>query len=272
MLMGTEFHSNPYERLVNTLIVSSPTDVDEILRRLRLQEDAQSVLNSVQSGSLIQPLLDGEADVGIDDDVFGLSKISSRSVAENEGQASREADGSVSQSRDQWISASDDQDFIEHLITTYFTWQHSFFQSFPEALFRSDMLGGKTDYCSRALVNAVCAAGWLLSPRTEDRRDSNEPSIPDIGFFDEAVRLLKEVQNSSLPAVAALFLICHVEGYRGHLGLVWNYCGQSSRMALDLNLHLRAGKDVNKSNSTEDPKTEERARVHAFWGCFIADQ
>jgi hypothetical protein len=278
-LLGTDTSGNQYESLVNTIVGSSPSEIDEIVRRLRLSENIDSVLNAVRGGSLFQPLADRDIDLGMEgeyssrDEVFGVTKIASRTMSSNEVQQSRapDAHSPLTRSNHQWTSVTNDQEFIDHLISVYFTWQHSFFQSFPEKLFREDMAAGRTKYCSKALVNAVCAAGCLLSPRPEAHRDPGDPSTADIGFFDEAVRLLKATQTSSITTVAALFLICHVEGYRGHLGLVWNFCGQSTRMALDLNLHLRNDK-ISSDKLTQDAKVEGRARVHAFWGCFIADQ
>lgn len=280
-LLSPGVQASQYEAVVNAIVASSPPEVDEIVRRLRLHENLDSVLNSVRGGPFLQPLAERDVDmhVGIEGDyssrehVFGLTRFGSRNLAGNEIQQSRapEAHTPLSQTNHPWTSVTDDQEFIDHLISVYFTWQHSFFQSFPEKLFREDMAAGRTKYCSKVLVNAVCAAGCLLSPRPEARRDPNDPSTADIGFFDEAMRLLKETQVSSIPTVAALFLLCHVESYRGHLGLVWNFCGQSSRMALDLSLHLRNDKTLTDDLNSE-ARMEERARVHAFWGCFIADQ
>lgn len=278
-LLGSGTPGSQYESLLNTIAASTPPEVDEILRRVRLHENPEAILNAVRGGSLLQPLADrGNIDLGTGiessyssrEQVFGLTKVGSRSVAGNDlSSRAPDAHTPLAQTNHHWTNVTDDQEFIDHLISLYFTWQHSFFQSFPETLFREDMTAGRTKYCSKVLVNAVCAAGCLLSPRPEARRDPNDPSAADIGFFDEALRLLRDAQTSSIPTVAALFVLCHVEGYRGHLGLVWGYCGQSARMALDLNLHLRNDKIT---NLTQAGKIEDRARVHAFWGCFIADQ
>lgn len=280
-LLSPSMQASQYEAVVNAIVTSTPPDVDEIVRKLRHHENLDSILNSVRAGPFLQPLAERDVDMhaGIEGDyssrehVFGLTQFGSRNLAPVDVQLARapEAHTPLSQTNHPWTSVTDDQEFIDHLISIYFTWQHCFFQSFPEKLFREDMAAGRTRYCSKILVNAVCAAGCLLSPRPEARRDPNDASTADIGFFDEAIRLLKETQVSSIPTVAALFLLCHVESYRGHLGLVWNFCGQSGRMALDLSLHLRSDKAPGDDLSSET-RMEEHARVHAFWGCFIADQ
>jgi len=280
-LLSPGMQASQYEAVVNAIVASNPQEVDEIVRKLRLHENLDSVLNSVRAGPFLQPLAERDVDIhaGIEGDypsrehVFGLTQFSSRNLAPTDVQLGRapEAHTPFSQTNHSWTGVTDDQEFIDHLISIYFTWQHSFFQSFPEKLFREDMAAGRTRYCSKVLVNAVCAAGCLLSPRPEARRDPNDASTADIGFFDEAMRLLRETQVSSIPTVAALFLLCHVESYRGDLGLVWNFCGQSSRMALDLSLHLRSDR-APSDDPTSEARIEEHARVHTFWGCFIADQ
>jgi hypothetical protein len=150
-------------------------------------------------------------------------------------------------------------------------WQHCFFQSFPEELFRKDYAAGKTKYCSRVLVNAICAAGCLLSDRPEARGDRNDPETAGSGFVEEGIRLLNSADRSSIPTTAGVFLLSHVDGNRGRLGAMWGLVGRSARMALDLNLHLRNDKTP-FDQLTGEAHAEESGRIHAFWGCFIADQ
>jgi Fungal specific transcription factor domain len=265
--------------LVNTITASSPVEVDEIVRRLRSRENIGAIITSARSGTLLQQLTgrDVEMQSGIDGDyssreqTFGLTRVGVRTGhPDSDFPQSRAPDAHtpLTNQNHQWTTVTDDQEFVDHLISVYFTWQHAFFQSFPERLFRQDMAAGRTKYCSKFLVNAICAAGALLSTDPKVRRDQNDPKSADMAFFEEAVRLLhQDQQASSIPTVAGLFLLSHVEGYRGRLSRVWGYCGQSSRTALDLNLHLRSEKP-----DSDGARIEEVAKIHTFWGCFIADQ
>ncbi|KAF2405323.1 hypothetical protein EJ06DRAFT_525849 [Trichodelitschia bisporula] len=175
-----------------------------------------------------------------------------------------------------WTSVTDDGDFIEHLISTYFAWQHSFFQSFPERLFWSDIRTGGTKYCSKFLVNAMCAVGCLLSDRPESRQDPDDPRTAGIDFYEEALRLQAENTTSDVTTVAGLVLLSHLDGHRGRLSLMWSYCGQSARMALDLGLHLRKDKPLGEQQKqqqwSEAVVSETMVRNQVFWGAFIADQ
>lgn len=262
------------------LIAEGPAeDSDEIVRRLRLHESPAAVLNAVKTGALApRPLLLSEAsrstpgleaEYSRSEQAFGLVKApAGREDPSQQSDTTQQSDPSLSEP---WTSVSADHEFIDHLIRLYFTWQHSFFQSFPIKLFRRDMQSGKTKYCSRFLFNAICAAGCLLSSRQEARIDPKDSRTAGMGFYTEALRLLHERNKSDIPTIAGLYLMCHTEGSRGHLSSLWMFAGQSARMSLDINLHLRS--DRNPSDPVSpDTIEEEKARIHAFWGCFISDQ
>jgi hypothetical protein len=147
----------------------------------------------------------------------------------------------------------------------YFSWQHCFFQSFPQKLFLQDMASGNDSYCSKQLVNAIASAGCLLSPWPELPSGNVRPLELSRRFFDEAIHELNLLDTPSIPTVAGLFILSHIEGNRGRMHRAWDLCGRSARMALDLNLHLK-----NAHRGTDE--VESMARNHTFWGCFIADQ
>jgi len=179
-----------------------------------------------------------------------------------------------SETKTSWTTVTSDHDLVNHLLAQYFTWQHAFFQSFPEKLFRADFEAGRTKYCSSMLVNAICAAGCFLSDRVETRLKYQDDSSLICRFFDEAIRLIDERTHSSITTTATLYLVSYVEGTRGSLSSMWTFSGRSALMAIDLGLH----RDVHKepAQDTDEEKdtahNEEKARVHAFWGCFHVDQ
>ncbi|KAK5201702.1 hypothetical protein LTR16_001762 [Cryomyces antarcticus] len=268
-----------YEQLMRTIAASREEETSEITKRIRNGEDVSSILAAAKTKSLVQPLPSAEADVtpGIEaeysgrDKTFGMVKGTGTPSTAPETTFGRLREVSTPLLGQPWTTVTDDEDFIEHLLGLYFAWQHCFFQSFPEKLFREDMAKGGTEYCSRLLVNAILAAGCLLSRRPEARRDPSDSRTAGLDFFEEALRLLADVDTSSLPTTAALYLICHVDGTRGRLSSLWLFSGRSSRMALDINLHLRNDRTP-ADHLTGEAYVEEKARLHAFWGCFISDQ
>jgi hypothetical protein len=158
-----------------------------------------------------------------------------------------------------------DHEIINESLRLYFTWQHSFFQSFPEHLFIQDMSSGSTRYCSRLLVNAVSSAGCHLSPWPQLPNGNQRPLELSRIAFDEAMHELYAVEEPSIPTVAGLIILSQLEGKRGRMHQAWDYCGRAVRMALDLALHLRSD-----GHGADDVETA--ARNHTFWGCFVADQ
>ena len=269
-----------FETFVRMLPNCSDMELSEIIRKLRRQEDVSHIIGAVANNTLLQPLTRNdptisyglEAAYSEEGQTFGLVK-GTRGSDNNHphGIGGRYLPDAHSPMTNQpWTQVTDDQEFIEHLLSLYFSWQHSFFQSFPEKLFREDMASGRTKYCSTILVNAICAAGCLLSSKPEARRDPNNSLTAGLDFFEEAIRQLNDINVSTIPTTAALYLLCHVDGHRGRMSSLWMLCGRSMRMALDMNLHLRDDKISNETQPTL-AKVHERARLHVYWGCFIGD-
>jgi hypothetical protein len=58
-----------------------------------------------------------------------------------------------------WTSITEDDAFVSHLISLYFTWHHSVLNWIDRDLFLADMQSGKLDsrFCSPLLVNGMLA-------------------------------------------------------------------------------------------------------------------
>jgi hypothetical protein len=273
------------DRLVQAIEAASPAETDELVRRLRRREPLERVLDLADAGGLSRRSSPEPMETMSDDDAperrpYGARPMASNALAPQlgtqttaESRVAPDAHSplSASDGAPRWTTATDDADLVDHLLDVYFTWQHSFFQNFPEPLFRRDFASGRTRHCSRVLVNAICAAGCLLSDRPEARGDPADPATAGAAFFDEGVRLLNRSDRASIPSTAAVFLLSHVEGYRARLGAMWALVGRSARMALDLNLHLRTEKESFDQMGPE-AQDEETGRIHTFWGAFISDQ
>jgi hypothetical protein len=283
------FANNPMERLVQTITMAAPNETDEIVRRLRRRQPVEQILDAASSGVLMRPDSEfPEPTSAMETDGSETSgtyqpsharPMAGNALAPNVGIGGQlivagrapNAHTPPNSKEYRWTNVTDDKEFIDHLLNIYFMWQHAFFQNFPEELFLQDYATGKTKFCSRVLVNAICAAGCLLSDRPEARGDAKDPTTAGAGFYDEGIKLLNQASHSSIPTTAGVFLLSHVEGYRGRLGAMWGLVGRSARMALDLNLHLRSDRTP-LDQLTPEAQKEESARIHAFWGCFISDQ
>lgn len=261
-----------YQGLVRAIASAQPPELSEIVRRLRAGHEPASILASVGSDTLVQALsCEPESTPGMEAEFSGREQFGLVKGAGPSGpQDGRRPLDALNSPVNRWTAVTQDHDWIEHLLSLYFSWQHQFFQNFPEQPFRADMASGRTNYCSELLVNALCAAGCLFSSSRRARRDQDDPGTAGLDFYEEAVRLLNEEQASTLTTTAALSILCHIEGNFTRLSSQWQYSGRSSRMALDLNLHLRseiAPKDLQSAEVIEN-----NACAHVFWGCFITDQ
>jgi hypothetical protein len=270
------------DRLVQAITAG---DTDDLVRRLRRREPLERVLDLVDAGGGGPSHRSSPEPMDDVDPVAAPRRQHARPMVSNAlapqlgtqpaAYTRRAPDAhtplSTADGQLRWTVATDDADLVDHLLDVYFTWQHSFFQNFPEPLFRQDFATGRTRYCSRMLVNAICAAGCLLSDRAEARSDPADPTTAGAAFFDEGMRLLNRSDRPSMPSTAGVYLLSHVEGYRARLGAMWGLVGRSARMALDLNLHLRTEKESSEQLSQEE-QNEETGRIHTFWGAFVSDQ
>ena len=256
---------------MRAIALSDPRGSQEIVGRLKASEDIPSILRSTSIASQNQiQLISRRTPPGLEgnfasqESTFGLVKgAEMRSTHASLGQAS---EFSVSNMNRPWTNVTQDQELVQHLLDLYFTWQHSFFQSFPEDLLRSDMAAGRTKYCSSMLVNAICAAGCLLSSRDGTDR------VVDL-FYNEALQLLREDDARSVTTVATLYLVSYVEGTKGKLSRLWLSSGHSALLAMDLNLHLKRQPRPNQNiEEVQGLLSESKARSHSFWGCFHVDQ
>jgi hypothetical protein len=271
-----------HERIIHAIATSSVSDTDEIVQRLRRREPVERIIETIDSSHYSRSSSAMDLDPTPTDPgqiptyqarPMAGNALAPELVSQRTTGSTRAPDAHTPPNAEgyRWTNVTKDRELIEHLLDIYFMWQHSFFQNFPEFLFRQDYEAGKTKYCSRVLVNAICAAGCLLSDRPEARGDPYDTATAGTGFFEEGMLLLNRADKSSIPSTAGVFLLSHVEGYRAHLGAMWGLVGRSARMALDLNLHLRNEK-VPFDEMPPTMQTEENGRIHTFWGCFISDQ
>ena len=266
-----------YEQLMKALAASSSSEVDEIVRRFRSNPDPAPILQAIRAKLLLTPLRNVEETLGMEAEFSGRDRefrlvedaASNSQLHQPSAMDSEQSDVSRPYANQTWTTVTHDEDFIHHLFRIYFAWQHTFFQNFPEELFRADYNSGRTRYCSKLLVNSICAAGCLLCRRTEPHQDPDEFTTAGDQFYAEAMEKLNETAGPSICTVAALCVLAHFEGARGHLRTMWDYSGRSGRMALDMSLNLM---DRNGSSDSEEGEVDEEAHRHTFWGCFITDQ
>lgn len=127
----------------------------------------------------------------------------------------RRADSVHSQESDIiWTDVSSNQVLIGHLFHLYFTWVHPIHMVFSELDFKYSFRNNDGSYCSRALVNAVCAmACHLLENEGAHQPEPNKYEAATLreGFMNEARSHLKPMSYTELTALQALAVMYLVE-------------------------------------------------------------
>ncbi|KAJ5126680.1 hypothetical protein N7448_007459 [Penicillium atrosanguineum] len=96
-----------------------------------------------------------------------------------------------------WTSVTNDDDFVSHLISLYFTWNNCTSNWIDRDLFLRDMRSGNLEsrFCSPLLVNSVLAMACLYSDYPETLAIPGDQSSRGEHFLEEAMQLLKEDED-----------------------------------------------------------------------------
>ncbi|RAL10958.1 Zn(II)2Cys6 transcription factor [Aspergillus homomorphus CBS 101889] len=102
-----------------------------------------------------------------------------------------------------WTEITDDDEFVSHLVSLWFTWHHSSFNCIDKDLFLRDMKSGVVDspFCSPFLVNAILAEACFYPAYPETDAVRGDLSTKGEGFYNEAKRLL-DVEESRISITA----------------------------------------------------------------------
>lgn len=116
-----------------------------------------------------------------------------------------------------WTDVSSSQTLIGHLFELYFTWVHPVHMLFSEVDFKQSFRTNDGNYCSRPLVNAICAmACHLLENEVAKggkppQGSAEEAATLREGFMDEARKFLTRGAYKELTSVQALAIMYLVE-------------------------------------------------------------
>jgi len=115
-----------------------------------------------------------------------------------------------------WTNVSSSQTLIGHLFDLYFTWVHPIHMLFSELDFKYSFRTNEGHYCSRALVNAICAMACHLL----ENEGAHSPKLPQgaigdaatlrEGFMNEARKHLTRKtyhEMTSVQAFAVMYLV-----------------------------------------------------------------
>ncbi|KAL4807269.1 hypothetical protein BDV18DRAFT_115137 [Aspergillus unguis] len=136
-----------------------------------------------------------------------------------------------------WTTLTDDSNYVSHLLSLYFTWNHPVQKWIDRDLFIRDMQSGDPDslYCSPFLVNALLAVAccYCDSPESSSLIDICRPGR--MQFYNEAKRLLDQEEDrlslTSFQGRCELYLSTWIMGK--HM-LGWQYLVEIADCAREL--------------------------------------
>ncbi|KAI1479411.1 hypothetical protein F4774DRAFT_381918 [Daldinia eschscholtzii] len=136
-----------------------------------------------------------------------------------------------------WTTVSSDNPMLRALLQIYFVFVYPFHPYFHKDLFLEDMSVGNNRFCSRLLVNAVLGAAWQGYSRIKNRAEYWLPDNPGYRFLAEARRLFElEQTQPTITTAQAAAIINLTCNLNGIDELSWVYTYKSLEIAQDLSL------------------------------------
>ncbi|KAF9895160.1 hypothetical protein FE257_000062 [Aspergillus nanangensis] len=131
-----------------------------------------------------------------------------------------------------WTTITDDDDFVSHLISLWFTWHHLFFNWVDRDLFLRDLNSGnvQSTFCSPFLVNTILAEACFYSDYPEACAVPGDLTTKGEHFWKEAKRLLDAEEGKiTLATVQGLGLMYSCSSVMGKDRLGWTYMVRASK-------------------------------------------
>ncbi|KAJ5180591.1 hypothetical protein N7492_003801 [Penicillium capsulatum] len=96
-----------------------------------------------------------------------------------------------------WTTVIEDDDFVSHLLSLWFTWSHPFLNWIDKDLFLRDMRSKdqNSSFCSPFLVNIILADACAYSEYPESYAIGKEMWSRGLHFYKEAKRLLDQMEG-----------------------------------------------------------------------------
>ncbi|KAJ5358861.1 uncharacterized protein N7496_011274 [Penicillium cataractarum] len=166
-----------------------------------------------------------------------------------------------------WTSITEDDDFVSHLISLWFTWAHPFLNWIDRDLFIREMQSGNIDseFCSPFLVNIILADACAYSDYPEAYAIAAEQWSRGLHFYKEAKRYFEKDAGkgkiATLQGMGVLYLCTCMIG-RDRIG--WRYLGDLAHGVHE----LAERRGPTPEDADQDTIRKLKATDHMIWGLF----
>ncbi|CAG8376373.1 unnamed protein product [Penicillium salamii] len=171
-----------------------------------------------------------------------------------------------------WTCVTDSDYLVSHLVSLYFTWDHSGSQFLDQRVFLAHMRHADLDssFCTPLLVNSLLAIASTHSDKLDVLSSPDDAYSRGQPFFDEAQRLWEaeaEAEASLSPTnlcnVQALLMMCCFLKLQGRASKSWLVLGQAVLLAQGMGLF-----DSPMPTQATTTSEMERVRIMTAWGIF----
>ncbi|KAJ5324749.1 Transcription factor [Penicillium atrosanguineum] len=138
-----------------------------------------------------------------------------------------------------WTEVTDDSDFVSHLVSLYFTWDHPCAQYLDQKIFIDHMKRGDTSsqFCTPLLVNSLLSMACVYSDSPDAFFNLEDTFSRGQHFLQEAERLWAAQRGrQTLPNIQALLMMCSVLLSQGEIQQGWFLLRQAAQMGQDMGL------------------------------------
>lgn len=180
---------------------------DQIFQALSTDEKVPEILERLRNGEPHRTIVKSLGRSPIEDLETTSPKTSHHSTFEA---ADHEMGGTSPSNK--WTTVTSDSAVLDHLFQLYFAWIHPVHTLFSEGRFVDSYKRRSKNYCSSALVNAICAMACHLHSVAE----SDEVDFVQLGEdFSDAVRDDMSPEDKTITTVQAFAVMFLIDSARG---------------------------------------------------------
>ncbi|KAI2777167.1 hypothetical protein F4815DRAFT_495498 [Daldinia loculata] len=284
-LTDLEIKCQAYEDLFGIMRSRPDEETTQVLQRLRMGEDAQSIVKAIQDGDLLLQL-SHKPELRFRYEFPYLREMPpflnqwynpylQSTVCEMTGTQSHQPQTYIETLRDvtdesrkmylapyhtvelvdprissmtvsSWTTVSSDNPMLRMLLQIYFVFIYPFHPYFHKDLFLDGMFIGNKRFCSHLLVNAVLGAAWHGYSRMKNRAEYWIPDNLGYRFIAEARRLFElEQAQPTITTAQAAAIINLTCNLNGIDEISWAYTYKSIEIARNLSI-FSPGPDESK--------------------------
>lgn len=176
---------------------------EQILHALSTDEKVPEILDRLKNGETYESIVEWLGRSPMED----FETLSPKESQHSTFEASDQEMGGVSSTSFRWTTVTSNKAILDHLFQLYFAWVHPVHTLFSEGHFVDSYKWNADNYCSPALVNAICAMACHLHCTSEgDGIDFEQLE----GEFSDAARAdidCEDKRITTIQAFAVMFLV-----------------------------------------------------------------